>query len=215
MQRQVLALAEARAGRFADRHRRVGARGWRRRRRTLHARVHVRLVVVADVEHVVVAFEHAGQAAEADVGGAAVAALRDDPHVVLALHAQRRSDARAHGGRIAEQRVDPGNLPRGLGVRCREHLEAARGVRCDELAVGRRHGCVDRVARTERLAAPLACAVSRVQRVGALASRLHGALLLRQQPVADGEGAGLVEANGLIAHALRLIRSSRRRRRGP
>ena len=49
----------------------------------LHAGVHVRLVVVADVEHVVVALEHARQAAEADVGGAAVAALRDDAHVSL------------------------------------------------------------------------------------------------------------------------------------
>ena len=51
----------------------------------LHAGVHVGLVVVADVEHVVVALEHPRQAAEADVGGAAVAALRDDAHVVAAL----------------------------------------------------------------------------------------------------------------------------------
>jgi hypothetical protein len=48
----------------------------------LHAGVHVASVVVADVEHVVVALEHAGEAAEADVGGAAVAALGDDAHVV-------------------------------------------------------------------------------------------------------------------------------------
>ncbi len=214
-QRQVLALAEARAGRFADRHRRVGARGRRRRGRALHAGVHVRLVVVAEVQHVVVALEHAREAAEADVGGAAVAALRHHAHVALALHAQRRGDSRPDGGRIAEQRVNPRNLPRGLGVRRREHLEAARRVRRDELSIRRRHGGVDRVARAERLAAPLARAVPGVQRVGALAPGLHGALLLRQQPVADGEGAGLVEADGLVAHAWCLIRSSRRPRRGP
>ena len=47
----------------------------RRRTRTLHAGVHVGLVVVADVEDVVVALEHPGQAGHADVDGAAVAAL--------------------------------------------------------------------------------------------------------------------------------------------
>jgi hypothetical protein len=55
------------------------------RRTALHAGVHVGLVVVTDVEHVVVALEHARQAAEADVGGAAVAALGDHAHVAAAL----------------------------------------------------------------------------------------------------------------------------------
>jgi hypothetical protein len=56
-----------------------------RRRRgagALHAGVHVRLVVVADVQHVVVALEHPREAGEADVHRAAVAALADDTHVV-------------------------------------------------------------------------------------------------------------------------------------
>src|ERR1700730_546137 len=57
-----------------------GPRRRRRRARALHAGVHVRLVVVTDIENVVVAFEHAGQAAEADVGRAAVTTLRDDAH---------------------------------------------------------------------------------------------------------------------------------------
>ena len=58
---------------------------------------------------------------------------------------------------------------------------------------GRAHRGVDRVARAQRLAAALAGAVARVERVAALDRRLHAALLGREQAVADGEGAGLVE----------------------
>ena len=54
-----------------------GAGGGRRRAGALHAGVHVALVVVTDEQHVVAALEHAGQAAEADVDRAAVAALAD------------------------------------------------------------------------------------------------------------------------------------------
>ena len=58
---------------------RVGGPGpGRCRARTLHARVHVGLVVVTDVEHIVAALEHPGEGAEADVDGGAVTALRDD-----------------------------------------------------------------------------------------------------------------------------------------
>jgi hypothetical protein len=53
-----------------------------RRAGALDAGVHVGLVVVADVEDVVVALEHPGEATEADVDGAAVAALGDHPDVV-------------------------------------------------------------------------------------------------------------------------------------
>lgn len=74
------------------------ARGRRRRRTALDTGVHVAAVVVANVKHVVVALEHARQAAEADVGGAAVAALGDNADVfgdfaLLALDLHRRSDA--------------------------------------------------------------------------------------------------------------------------
>ena len=78
--RHELAGAEDVARLLAHRRRRRGARRRRRRRRALHAGVHVGFVVVADVEHVVVALEHAGQAAEADIGRAAVAALGDHAH---------------------------------------------------------------------------------------------------------------------------------------
>ena len=91
-QRRALALAEDVAGLRADRRRRRGAGGRRRRARALDAGVHVALVVVTDVEHVVVALEHPGQAAEADVDRAAVAALADDADVVAALGLQRGGD---------------------------------------------------------------------------------------------------------------------------
>src|SRR5205807_1860122 len=84
----VLALPEHVAGRRADGRRGGGARGRWRRAGALHAGVHVRLVVVTDVEHVVVTFEHAGQTGEADVDGAAVAALAHDSDVVAALGLQ-------------------------------------------------------------------------------------------------------------------------------
>ena len=136
--RHVLAGAEDVAGRGPDRRRRRGARRRRRRARALHAGVHVRLVVVADVEHVVVALEHARQAAEADVGRAAVAALRDHADVAAAERALRRRDARGDRRGVAEQRMDPRNLPRRLRIRRREHFEAAGRVDGDQLVVGRR-----------------------------------------------------------------------------
>ncbi len=132
--RQVLALAEGVARLGSHGLGGGGARGRRRGRRALHAGVHVGLVVVTDEEHVVVAFEHARQAAEADVDGPAVAGLADDPDLGPALHAQRRGDAGGHGGSVAEQRMQPGDPPRGLGVGSGEHLQAAGRVHGDYLA---------------------------------------------------------------------------------
>ena len=137
----------------------------RRRARTLHAGVHVRLVVIADIEHVVVAFEHAGQAAEADVGRAAVTALRDDAHAGAAQRPLRRGDARRDRRRIAEQRVNPGNLPRSLRIGRRENFQASGRVDCDQLVAGRLHRRIDRVARAQRFAAALAGAMSGIERV--------------------------------------------------
>ena len=117
---------------------------------------------------------------------------------VRPLHAHRRRDAGGHRRGVAEQRVDPRDLPRGLGIGRREHLEAAGRVDGDQLAVGRAHRRVDRVARAERLAAALAGAVAGVERVGALHVRpAPQRSFSREQPVADGEGAGLVELDGL------------------
>ena len=107
--------AEDVAGLRADGRRGRGARGRRRRAGALHAGVHVGLVVVADVEHVVVALEHARQAAEADVGGAAVAALRDRrARRSRPLTRSAAATPVATAGGVAEQRVDPRDLPRRL-----------------------------------------------------------------------------------------------------
>ena len=126
------------------------ARGRRRRTGALYAGVHVRLVVVADVQHVVVAFEHARQAAQSDVDGAAVAALADHADVVAPLRPQRRGDPRGDRGSVAEQRVQPGHLPRCLRVRGREHLQATGGVDHHRLAVGGPHA-----PRRARIARPV------------------------------------------------------------
>ena len=78
---QVLALAEDVARLRPDRlGRRRPGRRWRGAG-TLDPGVHVRLVVVADEEHVVVPLEHPRQAAEADVDRSAVTGLADHPHV--------------------------------------------------------------------------------------------------------------------------------------
>ena len=58
----------------------------------------------------------------------------------------------------------------------REDLEAAGRVGGDQLAAGRAHRGVERVARAERLAAALAGAVAGGERVRALHARLHRAL---------------------------------------
>ena len=192
--RHALAGAEHVAGLGTDRRRGRGARGRRRRRGALHAGVHVAFVVVADVEHVIVALEHAGQAAEADIGRAAVAALRDGAHLGAALDAHRRRNAGGDRRGIAEQRMQPGDLPRRFRIGRGEHFEAAGGVDRDQLAVGRAHGGIDGIARAERLAASLAGAMAAGQRVRAVDRGLHRALRFRHQPVADREGALLIEA---------------------
>jgi hypothetical protein len=43
--------------------------------------------------------------------------------------------------------------------------------------------------------------VAGVERVAALDRGLHRALLGREQAIADGEGAGLIELDGLVHHA--------------
>ena len=113
---------------------------------------------------------------------------------------QRRRDARRHGSGVAEQRMDPGNLPGSLRVRRREHLEAAGGIRGNQLPGRRLHRRIDCVARAQRLAAALAGAVTGVQGIRAAHVGLHRALLGRQQPVAHREGAGLVELDRLPGH---------------
>src|SRR6516164_4992404 len=90
--------------------------------------------------------------------------------------------------------MHPGDLPGGLGIRCREHLEATGGVDRDELAAGRSHGGVDGIARAERLAASLTGAMATGERVRSINRGLNGTFPLRYQPVAHRKGALLIEA---------------------
>ena len=66
-QRHALALAEHTARFIANGWRGRCAGGGRRGAGALHAGVHIRFVVIADVEHIVVALKHAREAAEPDV----------------------------------------------------------------------------------------------------------------------------------------------------
>ena len=134
----------------------------------LHAGVHVGLVVIADVEHIVVALEHAGEAAKANVGGAAIAALCNHAHIVrgailLRLDLECCGNARSHRRCIAEQRMDPGQLPGGFRIGRAEHFQATGGIGCNELVVGGSHGRIHHVACAQGLAAALTGAVSGVE----------------------------------------------------
>src|ERR1039457_2437287 len=73
--------------------------------------VHITFIIVANVEHVIVAFEHAGQAAKSDIGGAAIAALRDRAHLLAPLHPHGRGHSAGDRSGVTEQRVQPRYLP--------------------------------------------------------------------------------------------------------
>ena len=179
------------------RHRRRGTRGRGRRGAALHAGIHVRLIVVADVEHIVIAVEHAGEAAHADIGGAAVTALGD--HADRGLPVLLRTDpiGRSHTGRdsrrIAEERMQPRHSPGAFRIRRREDFQAPGGIRHGDPAVGFFHRRVQRVAGAEGLAAALAGAVSRFQRIEALGRALQCLQLLIQKPITNRKGAGLIK----------------------
>ncbi len=104
-----------------------GDRGMRRRAGALDAGIHVGLVVEAHVQHVVAAFQHAGQRLETDIEGAAVTA-HGQHLVVLPRCFQCRLHARGHGGRVLEQGMHPAARARPTPARRGEHLEAAGGV---------------------------------------------------------------------------------------
>src|ERR1039457_161546 len=198
--RHVFALAEHVARLGTDRH---GGRGTRRRRcgrRTLHASVHVGFVVVTDVQHIVVALEHSRQTTKADVGGAAVAALRHDAHIMPPLHLHRSRDTCRNSRSIAEQRMYPRHLPGRFGIRRGKHFETTGRVCRNQLPVALGHRRVDRVSRAECLSATLTGAMPGVDRVAAHLAGLHAALVWREQPVADGECTGLVKFDWLKAH---------------
>ena len=154
----------------ADRLGGGGAGGGRGGAGALHAGVHVRLVVVADVQHVVVALEHAGQAGHADVDRAAVAALGHHRMSVrpLAFSAAATPDATAAAFPNSECSHGICQEVSGNGVENTSRQPVALTAIILPL-VARMHG-VERVARAERLAAALAGAMPAGQRVGAAAA---------------------------------------------
>ena len=109
---------------------------------------------------------------------------------------------------LPNKRVDPGHLPGGFRVRRGKHLQTARRIGGDELAVGGAHRRIDGIAGAQRLAAALAGAVARVERIGASMSAWTAALLRGKQAVADRERAGLVELDVLVMLRSLLSRSS-------
>ena len=129
--------------------------------------------------------------------------------VAAALDPQRRGHPGRHRRCVAEQRVEPGDLPRRLGVRGREHLEAAGGVDRHHLAAGGPHGGVEGVAGAQCLAAALAGPVARRQRVRR--ARRRTARCGRR-----GSPAGCRRRSSRPGRSGRpsLSRSPRRRRRG-
>lgn len=87
--------------------------------------VHVGLVVVADVGDIVAAFERAADAEHPDIEGRAIAGDNDNL-LFPALLLKRRLDPGGNRRGILEERVDPRDFPRGLGVRRGEDLHASR-----------------------------------------------------------------------------------------
>src|SRR6516164_10957291 len=90
--------------------------------------------------------------------------------------------------------MQPRYLPGRFRIGCREYFEATGGVDRDELAGGRSHRGVDGIACAERLAASLAGAVATGERVRSINRGLNGTFPLRDQSIADGKGALLIEA---------------------
>ena len=104
---------------------RGGACAIRRGTRPLDPGVHVGLVVVADVGDIVAALEGAADTEHPDIERGTVTAYTDDL-LVPSLLLQRGFDARCDRRSVLKERVDPGNLPRGLGIGRGEDLHAPR-----------------------------------------------------------------------------------------
>src|SRR5262245_37816660 len=90
--------------------------------------------------------------------------------------------------------MQPRDLPRGLRIRCCEDFEATGGVDRDEFSAGRSHRRVNGEACAERLPASLAGAMAAGEGVRSIDRGLNGTFLLRDQPVAYGKRALLIEA---------------------
>ena len=121
---------------------------------TLNPGVHVGFVVVADVEHIVPSLHRPGESLQPDVVGPAVAAERDEFHVLvlgpggeLSLFLEgliRRLDAAHDRGGVLERGVDVGHPPGAVREDRRRHLEAPRREGNDDGLVHRHQHLLDR-----------------------------------------------------------------------
>ncbi len=143
------------AGRARPRRARGGACAIGRRTRPLDPCVHVGLVVVADVGDIVATLEGAADAEHPDIERGAVAGDTDDL-LATPLLLQRRLDARRNRCNVLEERVDPGDPPRCLGIGRGEDLHAPRRGGDDDVLSGR----LEEEAGRKRRSAPPACPVS-------------------------------------------------------
>lgn len=148
---------------------RLGAEG--SERAFLDARVHVRFVVIADVENVVVAIDRARKRLEADICRAAVARKADDRTIVglLPLCPQTGLDAREHGRRGRKRRDHRVVRKAQLGEVEADGAHATRGqcrhrVRTEHLQCR---------ADRKRAAAASACLVPEKQLVSRHVLRIH------------------------------------------
>jgi membrane protease YdiL (CAAX protease family) len=91
-----------------------------RRAAGLVARVHVRLVVVADVEDAVTALEGAGHGLQANVDRGSIARESEDGGVVVAFGVQCRTNACCTCRRVLEVALITGDLNVRLGTKARE-----------------------------------------------------------------------------------------------
>ena len=151
--------------------RRCGLSAERSERAFLDARIHVRLVVVANIEDVVVAIDRARKRLDADICRAAVARKADDRAIVwlLPLSPQTGLDARKYGRRgrkrrdhrvvrkaqLGEIEADGAHAPRG---QCRHRVRAKHLQRC---------------TNRKRTAAASACLVPEKQLVSRHVLRIH------------------------------------------
>jgi len=106
--------------------RRSSPRAPRRCRRPLDAGVHVRLVVVADVQDILVAFGGAGKGLESDIESAAIAGPYEDGRVAVALHIECGTHAGRDRGAGFERGMVEWHAERRLRPGSCDHAPAAR-----------------------------------------------------------------------------------------
>ncbi|OIQ70809.1 hypothetical protein GALL_475770 [mine drainage metagenome] len=159
----------------------------------LHTGVHVGLVVIADIEHIVIAFEHPRQAAKTDVGRAAVAALRNHSDIAATFGLHRRSDTGGHRCSITKQRVNPRHLPRRFRIGRGENFQATGCIGGNQLPIGGRHGGIYGIACAQCFTTALTRPMARIEGIAAFLIGLHTALIRCEQTVAYRERAGLIK----------------------